>query len=73
MLRAEGGGEIDPGRDQRVERMGEVCGDRGGMRDQRDAPAFQRLAQGGVCQQAVNAEFHVRSGGGSVTAKQAGW
>ncbi len=46
--------------------------DRSGVRDQGDALAFQRLAQGGVCQQAVDTEFHGCSGGGSVSAKQAG-
>ena len=62
VLRAEGGGELDvAARGQRIERMGQVCGDRGRMRQQRDALALERRAQGGFGEQAIDAEFHGRS------------
>ena len=60
MLRAEHGRDVEPRRDQRVEAMGEVRGHRGGMGEQGDALALQRLAQGRVGEQAVDAEFHGR-------------
>ena len=60
-----------PGGDQRVERMGQVRGHRGRMREQRDALALQRRAQLRVGEQAIDAEFHARSGAGRSSAKQA--
>ena len=58
VLRAEGGGQFEVGQGgQRVERVGEVGGDRGGMGEQGDAAAGERRAQGGVGEQAVDAEL----------------
>ena len=45
-------------RGERVDRMREVGGDRGRVREQRDASPVERLAHGAVEQQAVDAEFH---------------
>jgi hypothetical protein len=71
VLRAEGGGELHvaAGR-QGVERMGQVLGDRGRVREQGDAPALERLAQGGFGEQPVDAESHGRTANGSSSAKQ---
>ena len=59
MLRAEGGAQIDVGQGhQRVERMGEVGRYRGRVGEQRHAATGQRAAQGGVGEQAVDAELN---------------
>jgi hypothetical protein len=42
------------------------------MGEQRDALAFERLAQGGVGEQAVDTEFHAGLAAGSSSAKQDG-
>ena len=58
VLRAEGGSQPEVGQGgQCVERVGEVGGHRGRMGEQRNAAAGQRAAQGGVGEQAVNAEL----------------
>ena len=56
MLRAEHGRDVEPGRDQRVEAMRQVLRDRGGMREERDALAFQRAAKLGLGEQPVDSE-----------------
>ena len=59
MLRAEGGGELDVAAGgERIERMRQVGRDRCGMREQSNAPAFERRPQGGFGDKAVDAEFH---------------
>ena len=59
VLRAERGGELDVAAGgQRIERMRQVLRDRGGMREQRHAPARERRAQGRLSEQAIDAEFH---------------
>jgi hypothetical protein len=46
VLRAEGGGDVEPSdRAQRIERVLEVGGHRRGMREQRDASAFELLQE----------------------------
>ena len=45
-------------RRERVDRVREVGGDGGRVREQRDAAAVERLAHGAVEQQAVDAELH---------------
>ena len=71
VLRAERGGDIDAGGDQRVEAMRKVERDRSRMRDQRDALTFEGPAQLGLGEQAVDAEFHAPRGAASSAAKQA--
>ena len=59
VLRAEGGGELDVAAGgERIERMRQVCGHRGRMRQQRHAPAGERRAQRGFGEQPVDAELH---------------
>ena len=72
MLWAEGAGDVHPGGDQCVERMGEIPRHRSRMRDERDAFAVERPAQGGVGKQPVDTEFHGGSGAASLAVKQAG-
>ena len=73
VLRAERGGELDVAAGgQRIERMGQVARDRGGMGEQRHAPALQRRAQGRVGEQPVDAEFHGASAVGSSQRKAIG-
>ena len=58
VLRAEGGGELDVGQGrQRVERVRQVARHRRRMGEQGDAAAVERRAQGGVGEQAVDAEL----------------
>ncbi|MCY1554720.1 hypothetical protein D9M68_913080 [compost metagenome] len=65
MLRAEGGRELHVGQGgERIERMGEVAGDRGGVGEQGDPSAGQWCAQGGVFQKTFDAEFHAEVSGG---------
>ena len=65
MLRAEGGAQLELGQGgQRVERMRQVGGDRGGVGEQGDALAGQRAAPGGVGEQAVDAELEGLAHGG---------
>lgn len=75
MLRPEHRGDVDPRCDQRVEAVGEVGRDRGRVREQRDALARERSAQGWVSEEAVDTEQRGHAGGGasSVSAKQSGW
>ena len=54
MLRPEHRGDIHPHGDKRVETVGQVGGDRGGMREQRDALARQRRAQREIGEQAIS-------------------
>ena len=70
VLRAEGGGEVEPACRERVERMGEVGGDRGRMGEQGDALALERAAQRRLGEQAVDSEFHGCGGAASSAAKQ---
>ncbi len=49
---------ISPAGGQRVERMGQVCGDRGGMGEQGHALAAERRAQGAVGDKPIDAESH---------------
>ena len=75
VLGSEGGAQPEVGqRGQRVEAVRQVGGDRGGMREQRDALSLQRGAKRGVGEQAVDAEgnSHAASGAPSVSAKQSG-
>jgi hypothetical protein len=74
MLRPEHRGDIQPGCDERVEAVRQVGSDRGGVREQRDALAFERFAKRRVGEQAVDAEVnsHAASGAPSVSAKQSG-
>ena len=74
MLRPEYRGDIEPRRDQRVEAVGQIRGDRSGVREQRDALAFERFAKRRVGEQAVDTEkdCHGLSGAPSVSAKQSG-
>jgi hypothetical protein len=58
VLRAESGRQLHAGCGQRVQRMREIRGHRGRMRQQRDTPAGQGFAQGRVFQQAVESELH---------------
>ncbi len=62
VLRAEGGGQLHVARrGQRIERMREICRDRRGMRQQRDALAGQRLAQRRLRQQTIDSVFHAQT------------
>ena len=71
VLRPEGRGQPDVAAGgQRVERMGQVRGERGGMGEQGDALALQRGAQRGVGEQPVDAEDHGRHAAASSSAKQ---
>ena len=71
VLGAEGGGEIQVRQGgQGVEGVGEVLRHRGRVGQQGDASASQRGAQGGVLQQAVEAESHEGSVSGSSSVKQ---
>ena len=72
VLRPEGGGELEADRGERVERVSEVFSHRSGMREQRDTLAFERLAESGVGEEPVDAEFHAPLAGGSSRTKQAG-
>ncbi len=47
---------LEPGRDERIEAVREVAGDRCRMGEDRDAFAFQRLAQFRLGEQPVNSE-----------------
>ena len=75
MLRAEGGAKADAGAcGERIEAVDEVAGDRGGMGDQRDALAFERGAQRGVGEQAVDTEQgHAAPMSARGSTKQASW
>ena len=65
VLRAEGGAQLDVGQGgEGVERMRQVGGDRGRVGEQGDALAGQRAAQGGVGEQAVDAELEGLAHGG---------
>jgi hypothetical protein len=59
VLRPERSGESDvaAGREC-IERMGQVGGDRRGMRQQGNAPAVERRAQSGLGDEAIDAELH---------------
>src|SRR3546814_17864302 len=74
MLRPEHRADIDPGGGERVEAVGQLGGDRGGMREQRDALAFERFAKRRVGEQAVDTEKrrHARQRAFSVRAKTSG-
>ncbi len=56
MLRPEHRRNIDSRRDQGIEAVGKVAGDRGRMREQGDALAFERRAERGIGEQAVDSE-----------------
>src|SRR3546814_17134889 len=57
--RAESGGDVEGvASGQGVERMDEVCRDRGRMREQGDALAFQRGTKARVGEKAIDNEFH---------------
>ena len=56
VLRAESGRELEAGRGKRVDAVREVARDGRGMCEDRDAPAFERAAQLGVGEQAVDSE-----------------
>ena len=75
MLRAEGGAEADAGAcGERIEAVDEIAGDRGGVRDQRDALALERGTERGVGEQPVDTEQgHAASMSASRSAKQASW
>jgi hypothetical protein len=45
---------------QRIERVRQVCRDRGGMREQCNAPAAEGRAQGAFGDEAIDAKFHGR-------------
>ncbi|MDT4846521.1 hypothetical protein FQZ97_805450 [compost metagenome] len=62
VLRAEGGGELQVGQGgEGIERMREPARDRGRVGQQGDPPAGQGGAQGGVFDEAFDAEFHAVS------------
>jgi hypothetical protein len=63
MLGTESRGDVEtPDGAQRVERMFEIRGHGSGMREQRNAPAFELALQFQVAQQAVDSELdHERS------------
>ncbi len=74
VLGAEGGGQVHPGQGgQGVQRMGQVRGDRGRMGQQRHAPSFQRRPQGGVGDEAIDAELHASSGARTSQTKPSQW
>ena len=82
MLWAKGGAELHVGQGgEGVEAVGEVAGDRGGVRQQGHTSAGQRRAQGGVGKESVKAKSdrHVACGGvqrvGGIhrQARAAGW
>ena len=57
VLRAEGGAERQVGQGgERIERVGEVAGDRGRVGKERDPATGERAAQLGIGEQAVEAE-----------------
>jgi hypothetical protein len=61
VLRAERRGEAQAGEGrERIERMPQVAGDGGGVRQQRHTASGERLAQRGLLDQPVDAELHVR-------------
>ena len=73
VLRPERGGELHvAARAQRIERMRQVPRDRGRMRKQSDAPAFERRAQCGFGEEPVDAEFHDRLRCGKLERKAIG-
>ena len=63
---------LTPGRDERVEAVGQITGDRGGVREERDALAFQRAAQFGVGEQPVDPNSVMRRCLGKLADKQSG-
>ena len=54
LLRAEGGSDVQPGSDQRVDAVGEVGRDRSRMPNQRHAATFERTAKLRVGEQPVD-------------------
>ena len=70
MLRAKGAGDIEARRDQGIEAVRQVFRNRRRMSDQRDALSFERLAQFGVCQQAIDTVFHGFGGATNSVVKQ---
>jgi len=59
VLRPEGGGQLDVvERGQGIERMHQISGHRGRMREQRDATALERRAQLGLSQKTIDTEEH---------------
>ncbi len=56
MLGAERGAEVEAHGRQSIEAVGEVAGHRGGVREQRDALAFERPAKSRVGEQPVDSE-----------------
>jgi hypothetical protein len=74
VLGSDGGGELQIRQGgERVQRMGQVVGHRSGMGQEGDAAAGQRGAQGGVGDEAVEAELHGRCIAASSRAKQSAW
>ena len=56
MLRAEHRRQLQSGREKRIDAVGQVFGDGGRMRQQRNALAFERTAQFGVGKQPVDSK-----------------
>ena len=70
VLRTEGGGNRDvTARGQRVQRVPQVVRDRGGVGEQRGAPALERRPKRGVGEEPVDAEVHGAHAAGSSSAK----
>ena len=72
VLRTERGGQVEAGGGERVEAVGQVAGHRRRMREQRDALAFERLAQFRVGEQPVDSEQSCAAAYGSCATKQSG-
>jgi hypothetical protein len=72
VLRAERGGDVDPGGDSASSEWVRSSVTEAGCATSATRLAFERLPQLRLRQQAVDAEFHAAAGAGSVTAKQAG-
>ena len=70
VLGTEGGGNVEAGGDERVERVGEVLRHRGGVSEQRNALARERSAQCGVGEETIEACFHGVLAAASSSAKQ---
>ena len=72
VLRTEGGGDVHPAIDQRIERMIEARRNRRRMGNERNPLVLEGLAKFIFCNETIDAEFHVALGGARRAVKQAG-
>ena len=71
MLRSKGGRKIQVRTGgKRIQRVGQVFGDRGWMGKKGNALSGKRSAQFGILNEAINSKFHKFSGGVKMVEKQ---